>query len=92
MGLHGLACPQVADARDGLQIWRVAANMMITAAVTIIIIIITTTTTTTTNVIEQVGSDDTASDFSSGGDRFESRPGQTILTGFPQSLQGNNRI
>jgi hypothetical protein len=25
---HGMACPQVADGRDGLQVWRVAANIL----------------------------------------------------------------
>jgi hypothetical protein len=25
---HGMACPQVADGGDGLQIWRVAASIL----------------------------------------------------------------
>jgi hypothetical protein len=25
---HGMACPQVADGGDGVQIWRVAANTL----------------------------------------------------------------
>jgi hypothetical protein len=25
---HGIACPQVVDGEDGLQIWRVAANIL----------------------------------------------------------------
>jgi hypothetical protein len=25
---HGMACPQVADAGDALQVWRVAANIL----------------------------------------------------------------
>jgi hypothetical protein len=25
---HGMARPQVADERDGLQMWRIAANML----------------------------------------------------------------
>jgi hypothetical protein len=25
---HGMACPRVADRGDGLQIWRVAANIL----------------------------------------------------------------